>query len=48
MYAYGAEVNTYIVYELGAFGSHNDDPRLKYCFFGVVRLTKNADFDKYG
>ena len=48
MYAYGAEVNTYIVYELRASGSHNDDPRLKYCFFGAVRLTKNADFDKYG
>ena len=48
MYTYGAEVNTYIVYELGASGSHNDDPRLKNCLFGAVRLTKNADFDKYG
>ena len=41
-------VNIYIVYELGASSSHNNDPTLKNCLFGAVFLTKNADFDKYG
>ena len=41
-------VNIYIVYELGASSSHFDDPTLKYCLFGAVTLTKNADIDKYG
>ena len=41
-------VNTYIAYELGASGSHTDDPTLKHCLFGGVTLTKNADIDKYG
>ena len=38
----------YIVYELGASSSHNNDPTLKSCLFGAVTLTKNADIDKYG
>ena len=38
----------YIVYELGASSSHNNDPALKKCLFGAVALTKNADIDKYG
>ena len=38
----------YIVYELGASSSHNNDPTLKKCLFGAVTLTKNADIDKYG
>ena len=38
----------YIVYELGASSSHNNDPTLKNCLFGAVTLTKNADIDKYG
>ena len=37
----------YIVYELGASISHNDDPTLKNGLFGAVTLTKNADIDKY-
>ena len=41
-------VNIYIVYELGASGSHDNDPTLKNCLFGAVNLTKNADVDKYG
>ena len=41
-------VNIYIVYELGASSSHNNDPTLKNCLFGAVTLTKNADIDKYG
>ena len=38
----------YIVYELGASSSHNNDSTLKNCLFGAVTLTKNADIDKYG
>ena len=38
----------YIVYELGACSSRNNDPTLKNCLFGAVTLTKNADIDKYG
>ena len=40
-------VNIYIVYELSTSSSINDDPTLKNSFFGAVRLTKNADIDKY-
>ena len=47
-YSHGKVVNIYIVYELGASSSHNNDPTLKNCLFGAVTLTKNADFDKYG
>ena len=39
--------NIYIVYELGAFSSNNNDPTLKNCLFGAVTLTKNTDIDKY-
>ena len=42
-YTHGKMVNIYIVYELGASSSQSDDPTL----FGAVRLTKNADIDKY-
>ena len=41
-------INIYIVYELIASSSNNDDPTLKNCLFGAVTLTKNADIDKYG
>ena len=41
-------VNIYIIYELGASSSHNNDPTLKNCLFDAVTLTKNADIDKYG
>ena len=44
----GKVVNIYIVYELGAFSSHYNDPTLKKCLFGAVTLTKNVDSDKYG
>ena len=47
-YTHGKIVNIYIVYELGAFSSHINDPTLKKCLFGAVTLTKNADIDKYG
>ena len=41
-------VKIYIVYELGASSSHSDNSRLKNSLFGAVKLTKNADIDKYG
>ena len=47
-YNHGKVVNIYIVYELGASSSHNNDPTLKNCLFGAVTLTKNVDIDKYG
>ena len=46
-YTHGKVVNIYIVYELGASSSHNNDPALQSCLFGAITLTKNADFDKY-
>ena len=45
-YTYGAIVNIYIVYKLGASDSNNNDPTLKNCLFGAVTLTANADIDK--
>ena len=47
-YTHGKVVNIYIVYELGASSSHNNDHTLKNCLFGAVTSTKNADIDKYG
>ena len=47
MYTHSNIVNIYIIYELGASSSHNNDPTLKKCLFGVVTLTKNTDTDKY-
>ena len=47
-YAHGKTVNIYFVYELDASSSHNNDPTVKNCLFGVVILTKNTDVDKYG
>ena len=37
----------YIVCELAAPSSHNSDPTIKNCLFGVVTLTTNADIEKY-
>ena len=45
-YTYGKVVNMYIVYELGASSSHNNDLTIKKCLFGTVTLTKNIDIDK--
>ena len=47
-YTHRQVVNMYIVYELGASNTHNNDPTLKNCLFGAVTWTKNADIDKYG
>ena len=46
-YAHGAIVIIYIVYELDASSSHNNNTTLKKCLFGGVTLTKNDDIDKY-
>ena len=40
LYTHGKVVNIYIVYELGASSSHNNDPTLKDCLFGALTLTK--------
>ena len=45
---HSAIVNIYIVYELGASSSNDNDPTIKNCLFGAVTLTKNVDIDKYG
>ena len=42
---HGKIVNIYTVYELGTSSSHISDPTLKYCLFGAVTLTKDADID---
>ena len=47
-YAHGTIVNIYIVYELDASSSNNNDPTLKTCLFGAVIVTKNPYIDKYG
>ena len=47
-YSHGKVVKIYIVYELGASSSHNNDPTLKKCLFGAATLTENADIVKYG
>ena len=47
-YTHGKVANIYIVYELGASSSHNNDRTLKNCLFGGDILTKIADIDKYG
>ena len=46
-YTHQKVVTIYIVYELGASSSFGNDPTLKTSLFGAVRLTKNADIDKY-
>ena len=46
-YTHEKVVNIYIVFELGASTSHDNDPTLKNCLFGAVNLTKNADIEKY-
>ena len=47
-YTHGKVVNIYIIYELGASNTNDNDPTLKNCLSGAVALTKNADIDNYG
>ena len=41
-YTHGKVVNIYIVYELGASSSRNNNPTLENCLFGAVTLTKKC------
>ena len=41
-------VNIYIVYEITDNFNVSSYPTLENCLFGTVKLTKNADIDKYG
>ena len=47
MYIHSTIVNIYIVYEIAVSSSNSNDPTLRNCLFGAVRLTKYADIDKY-
>ena len=44
---HGGIVNIYIVYETNQNINISDYPTLENCLFGAVKLTKNADIDKY-
>ena len=44
----GNIVNIYIVYEITSDYKDINYPTLENCLFGSVKLTKNADIDKYG
>ena len=45
---HGNIVNIYIVYEITSDYKDINYPILENCLFGSVKLTKNADIDKYG
>ena len=45
---HGDMVNIYIVYEITSDYKDINYPTLENCLFGSVKLTKNADIDKYG
>ena len=45
---HGGIVNIYIVYEITDNFNGNSYPTLANCLFRAVKLTKNADIDKYG
>ena len=47
-YTHKTIIHIYIVYDLGASTSNDNDPTLKNCLFGAVTLTKDADINKYG
>ena len=46
-YTYRKTLNIYLAYDRGASSSFNDDPTIKNSLFGAVKLTKNANVDKY-
>ena len=45
---HGNIVNIYIAYEITSDYKDINYPTLENCLFGSVKLTKNADIDKYG
>ena len=46
-YTHQKLVNIYIVYEIIVSSSNNNGPTLRNSLFGAVRLTKDADIDRY-
>ena len=44
---HGEILNVYIVYEISINIHISDYPTLENCLFGAVKLTENADIDKY-
>ena len=46
-YSYKKVANLYVVYEIINFHNIDSYPTLTNALFGVVKLTKNADIDKY-
>ena len=46
-YNHNKVVHIYVVYEITNFNGINSYPTLTNALFGAVKLTKNADFDKY-
>ena len=44
---HGHIVNIYIVYDITSNYNNSNYPTLEICLFGSVKLTKNADNDKY-
>ena len=47
-YTHQTIVNIYIVYEIIASSSNNNDPTLRNSLFGAVRLTKDTTIDING
>ena len=45
---HGGIINVYIVYEIIDNFNVSSYQTLENCLFGAVKLTKNADIDKYG
>ena len=46
-YSHKKVVNLYVVYEITNFHSIDSYPTLTNALFGAVKLTKNADINKY-
>ena len=46
-YKHGKIVNISIVYDLKSTLNYNEGFTLENCFFGAVKLTKNANVHKY-
>ena len=44
---HGHIVNIYIVYEITNSNNDSNYPTLENCLFGSIKLTKNADINKY-
>ena len=47
IYSHKKEVDRYVVYEITNFHGIGSYPTLTNALFGAVKLTKNADIDKY-